>query len=179
MWPTKYSTEPRKTNVTINIRKLTDPKLMRRACAVTTGRERSRATLPVMYRCEHSPIRTPLFWIEMEGIPAFVSTHFVRHKVGVEHFVHSLRDDRNGDGTEDRNSLVTHAMLINAAALIQMSRKRLCYQAHEETRKVMGKIKDAMEHVDQALANNMRAECRYRGNRCPEPVCCGKVRLTE
>lgn len=159
--------------MTIAVQKLTDESLMRKACAVTMGKDSSKTTLEQIYKCEHSPIRTQLFWIEMRDIPSFVSVHFVRHKVGVEHFVKSLRDDRCGEGNEDRNSPVDHCMLINAQALINMARKRLCTKAHEQTRLVMIKIRLAIKDVDLALSDRMVPDCLYR-NGCYEIKCCGK-----
>ena len=41
-----------------------------------------------MLKAEHSPIRTLMFTIRLT-IPYFVSTHLVRHKIGVEHYVQS------------------------------------------------------------------------------------------
>ena len=159
--------------MTITAEKLTDVNLLRRACAVTMGAESSKARLETLYNCEHSPIRTQLFWVEMLGIPSFVSVHLVRHKIGVEHFVKSLRDDRCGKGGETRESPVNHAMLINAAALIQMARKRLCSQAHVQTQEVMRGIKDALATADPALVPFLIPECEYRGNVCHELKPCG------
>ena len=159
--------------MTITALKLTDETLLRRACAVTMGADSSKARLSTLYNCEHSPIRTQLFWIEMLGIPSFVSVHLVRHKIGVEHFVKSLRDDRCGKGGETRESPVNHAMLINAAALIQMARKRLCTQAHAHTRTAMRAILEAVAAVDPALATYMVPECKYRGGVCHELKSCG------
>ena len=82
----------------ISIRKLTDEKLMQRACEMTMHGETSNMTLEKIYKCEHSPIRTQMFWIEVLGIPSFASVHFVRHKIGVEHFVSTNREDRGGNG---------------------------------------------------------------------------------
>jgi hypothetical protein len=157
-----------------SVRKLTDLALLQRACAVTMGRAASRAQLETLYDCEHSPIRTQLFWVEMLGIPSFVSVHLVRHKVGVEHFVRSLRDDRGGKGDEGRLSPVNHFMLINAQALIQMARKRLCGAAHLQTRRVMHALRDAVAVADPVLARFMVPECDYRGGRCHELKSCGR-----
>jgi len=157
----------------ISAEKLTDENLLQRACAVTMGAETSRARLEALYDCEHSPIRTQIFWVEMRGIPSFVSVHLVRHKVGVEHFVKSLRDDRCGKGGETRESPVNHAMLINAAALIQMARKRLCTQAHPQTLAVMEGIKNAVAKADSALVKFLVPECEYRGGVCHELKSCG------
>ena len=43
---------------------------------------------------EHSPIRLLVMTIKITDIPYYVVGHFVRHKVGVEHFVKSQRTDR-------------------------------------------------------------------------------------
>jgi hypothetical protein len=158
----------------ISARKLTDLALLQRACAVTMGRENSRAQLEALYDCEHSPIRTQLFWIEMLSIPSFVSVHLVRHKVGVEHFVRSLRDDRGGRGDEGRDTPVNHVMLINAQALIQMARKRLCGAAHIRTRRIMAALRDAVAAADPVLARFMVPECDYRGGWCHELKSCGR-----
>jgi len=162
----------------ICVRKLTDLALLQRACAVTMGRSASRAQLETLYDCEHSPIRTQIFWIEMLAIPSFVSVHLVRHKVGVEHFVRSLRDDRGGIGNEGRNTPVNHFMLINAQALIQMARKRLCGASHLQTRRVMAGLRDAIAAVDPALTRFMVPECEYRGGRCHELKSCGRCPRT-
>lgn len=156
----------------ITITKLTDVSLLRTACTATTGKP-SKMSLDKAYTCEHSPIRTQLFWIEMKDIPTFVSVHFVRHKIGVEHFVRSNRVDRaEYTAVPDRLTPVTHCMLINAEALITMSRKRLCMQASKETREVMHMIKQQMLHIDPALYSHMVPNCVYRG-KCHELKSCG------
>lgn len=155
----------------ITVTKLTDLSLMQRACEFTIN-GKSNMSLEKIYRCEHSPIRTQIFWVEMERIPAFVSVHFVRHGVGVTHFVQSLRDDRGGTGNETRNSPVNHAMLVNAQALINMARKRLCYKAHRETVLVMSEIKKQVANLDKDLSAFMVPECLYRKG-CHELKSCG------
>lgn len=79
----------------ITIEKLTDISLLRKACESTMqAGKTSSVTLDSMYRCEHSPIRTQLFWITMDELPTFVSVHCVRHKIGIEHYCRSNREDR-------------------------------------------------------------------------------------
>lgn len=129
-------------------------------------------TLEKIYGCEHSPLRTQIFWVEMLGIPTFASTHFVRHKFGVEHFVSTNREDRGGDEEANRWTLVNHGMHINAQALINMARKRLCYKAHHEVRKIMEEIVNNMYMIDADLADRMVPECEYR-NGCHELRPCG------
>lgn len=80
----------------INITKLTDVDLLRKANAFTTGRS-SKMTLADAYKYGHSPIRTQLFWIELTDIPLFVASQLVRSHVGVQFFQKSKRTDRGGE----------------------------------------------------------------------------------
>ena len=79
----------------IKVTKLTNEQLMRDACSMTFAGT-SKQSLISMYKAEHSPARTQLFWIEAKYIPLFVATHFVRHHVGIQPFVLTHRKDRNG-----------------------------------------------------------------------------------
>jgi len=140
----------------------------------------AKCSLDQLYRWEHSPSRTQLFWINMLNIPTKVSVHLVRHAaVGQQHFVMSNRSDRGGAGDDQvtRNSPVNHRMLLNAQHLIDMSRKRLCFQASAETRTVMLAIWDAVLRIDIDLANYMVPNCVYRGGYCCEPKPCGQYRV--
>lgn len=81
-----------------------------------------------------------------------------------------MRDDRGGagDSVVTRETPVNHAMLVNAQALINMSRKRLCLQAHHATVAAWSRLRHAMLKVDQDLARAMKPECAYRNGYCPE-----------
>lgn len=146
---------------------------MRLACEFTRPPDAppSKMTLADIYRCEHSPMRTQLFWVEMFKIPTFVSVHLVRHNVGVTHFVQSNR--HNAD-LVDRNTPINHAMLINAQALVNMSRKRLCRKSAKATQDVWRLVKYEIERIDLALAERMVTDCIYRGE-CHELKPCGKL----
>ena len=158
------------------VEKLTDIDLLQWACSMTIDSV-SNMNLERIYRNEHSPIRTQIFKVSMIGIPTFVSTHFVRHNVGIlGHFCKTQRDDRIGDteGTaHDRWTPTNHGILCNAQALINIARKRLCNTSHLSTRAVMYTIRDAVKEVDEYLAKRMLPECRYRGNVCHEDRMCG------
>jgi hypothetical protein len=157
--------------VKIKVVKLVGKEIFDRACSFTVGKSVS-PNMAKFYLSEHSPIRTQLFWIEMLDIPTFVSVHFVRHKIGVEHFCKSNREDRPGyTGDSGRNHPMNHAMLINAQALINMARKRLCGKAHAKTRTVMGMIAAQVGMEDYELMSAMVPECQYRG-RCLEMKPC-------
>lgn len=148
--------------------KLTGTGLMQAACSMTTGGKNAKmVTLDDIYDNEHSPMRTQIFWIQMFGIPSFVSVHLRTHNVGVTHFVQSKRDDRGGNGQEGRLTPVDHGMLINSQALINMSRKRLCLNAHDLTVKTWEYLKEEIRNIDSDLAKYMVKECQYR-NECHE-----------
>lgn len=49
-------------NFTVSVRKLTDKELMQRACEMTFLGT-SKQSLLSMYKAEHSPTRTQVFWI--------------------------------------------------------------------------------------------------------------------
>lgn len=119
-----------------------------------------------------------MYRITLRYVPYCVSVHLVRHKFGVEHFVSTQRPDRTGSEVP-RDALpqtapVTHAMFINAAELLEISRKRLCAKAAEETRKAWEQVRDVMMGVDREMALAMVPECGSRGWRCPELQPCGK-----
>ena len=158
------------TGTAVTIRPLTDLAVVQRAAQMTTHGQPIKAPLAAWYRTEHSPVRARIFWIELERVPTFVSVHLTRHKAGVEHFVQSMRDDRGGAGDDvvTRLTPVNHGMLINAQALIHMSRKRLCYAASKRTVAAWRKVRQCMREVDPDLANYMVPECVYRNGICPE-----------
>lgn len=126
---------------------------------------------------EHSPIRELWFGVKM-NIPYYVSVHFVRHHIGVNHYVQSQRNDRQTkyDRTKaPQDSEVSHIMSINAAELIQMAHKRLCGQASDETRYTMQLIVKEVIKVAPYMQNVLVPLCVYRGGRCTEMFPCGKL----
>lgn len=157
----------------VEIEKLTDERILREACSFTSAAP-STMTLAKIYKCEHSPIRTQIFIIKMYDIPTFASVHLVRHKVGVEHWVKSNREDSPGyTGDTGRNHPVNHMMMLNAQALIQIMRKRLCGKAHERVQELMNLIQLEMFRVDPDLAIRLVPDCVYRSG-CYELKTCGR-----
>jgi len=123
----------------------------------------------------HSPIRELWFGIKMQ-IPYFVSVHFVRHHIGVNHYVQTQRNDRQGnyDRTKaPQDTTVSHIMSINAQELIFMSHKRLCSQASVETRTVMKEICRQVEELCPEFIGLLVPECVYRNGKCTEFYPCG------
>ena len=160
------------TKPTVVVTKVTDVELMRKACAFTINKD-SKMSLKNIYKCEHSPMRTQMFTVEMYNIPTFVSVHFVRHKIWCEHFVKTNRDDRESyTGDNGRWQPVNHMMFCNSQALITMAQSRLCLKSHIETVKIMELIKSSVKLVDPDLYEYMVPKCLYR-NGCYELKTCG------
>lgn len=127
-----------------------------------------------MLKAGHSPIRTLMFTIRME-LPYWVSTHFVRHKYGVEHYVSSQRNDRQDRfdrTTAPQGMTVSHIMDINAQELIQMAHMRLCGQAADETRQVMQAICQAVLEVNPEFERFLVPKCMTN----PKAVYCNEFR---
>ena len=93
----KFKEKPKlmNQNFTISVHKLTDEELMRKACEMTFLGT-SKQSLLNMYKSEHSPVRTQIFWIECNHIPLFVATHLLRHHVGSVPYQLTCRNDRKG-----------------------------------------------------------------------------------
>lgn len=139
-----------------------------------TTRRAVNASMEKCYASMHSPIRLSQFIIDLNGVPLYASTHFIRHNIGVQHFVRSQRPDRGGDVDEGRMSPQDHCMYVNAEALMNMSYKRLCNQASKETKAIMEAIYVAVRELDPALALQMVPACVLHNGRCPEVFsCCG------
>lgn len=160
----------------VTVYKITGTNLLKDACESTMHQKvESKMTTLSIYNCEHSPIRSQMFVVKMEGIPNFVSVHLVRHNVGVQHYVQTMRVDRGAEDIANRMTPTNHTMILNAQTLINMARRRLCYKASKETRDVFNAIIDAVAKVDEDLPKFLEPECIYRGGFCHEPKMCGNV----
>lgn len=125
---------------------------------------------------EHSPIRSLMYRWQWGGLKSWISVHFVRHKIGIEHFVSTQRSDRTMVNRDEKrqDSSVNHECIANAQAIITISRKRLCKQSHSETRDVWEKT---VERMDPIMRSVCVPECIYRGF-CPEFKTCGYAATT-
>lgn len=123
---------------------------------------------------EHSPIRLIKFYWRWKNLKSWVSVHFVRHKIGIEHWVSTQRTDRTGVNRDElpQSAFVNHACEADAQALINISRKRLCNCASKDTREAWQLVKEKIAKKEPELASCMVRECIYRGF-CPEMFGCG------
>lgn len=126
---------------------------------------------------EHSPLRELWFGFRL-NIPYWVSVHFVRHHIGVNHYVQSQRDDRQklyNRAEAPQGTYVNHIISVNAQELVQMAHKRLCNQASPETREVMKEMVAEVLKVCPEFETVLVPLCVYRGGRCTEFFPCGKA----
>ena len=122
---------------------------------------------------EHSPIRLIEIDWTWESIKSWVSVHWTRHKH--EKFVSTQRDDRKEhDISRDDTPQGTPVVMdnyANAQQLIDIFRKRLCYQASPETRELAEDFKMAIWEIEPELSDVLVPNCVYR-NGCPEFEMC-------
>lgn len=123
---------------------------------------------------EHSPIRLLLINWRWDCIKYWVSVHFVRHKIGIEHFVRTQRTDRTGKSRDSapQDALVDHECTANAQSIINISRKRLCSKASPETREAWKLVLEKLSTREPELCSVCVPECIYRGA-CYEFDPCG------
>ena len=125
-----------------------------------------------LFISEHSPIRLLVFGIQLFDIPSYVSVHLVRHTQGVQHFVESKRKVVN-QSEVNRLTEVDHLLWLNAQALINISRKRLCSKTDKVTKQVWKLVLETIAPVEKELYSLCVPECNYRGF-CPEFISCSK-----
>lgn len=147
----------------------------------TTGKYPDSNWKLKLVRSEHSPIRRIKFYWRWQGLKYWVSVHFTRHKIGIEHWINTQRTDRTGIDRDElpQNALVNHASEADAQALINISRKRLCYCASPDTRQAWQEVKNKVSEVESEIGQSMVKECVYRNGYCPEFKSCGYVHTKE
>ena len=118
---------------------------------------------------EHSPLRHSLITIELKNIPYYVTTHLVRHHIGIEKYISTSREDRTNIPRDSRKQTdtVTMRMDLNIQSLINISRKRLCGQADPITRKVWELVVEEVAKYDENIAFACVPE-GIRSAGCPE-----------
>lgn len=122
---------------------------------------------------EHSPIRLLEIDWSWLNIPYWVSTEWARHRF--EKFITSQRDDRMIDdiprGKKPQDALVNYDGYANAQNTIDAWRKRLCYQATPEARKLAEEFKIELRQHEHEWSDILVPNCIYRCG-CPEFSMC-------
>jgi hypothetical protein len=140
----------------------------------TTSREPSESFLKRIMLSEHSPIRRVFYSWLWQDLPYWVSNHFVRHKYGIEHFVKSQREDRTHIRRDSLSQaeLINHEAEANLQSIINISRKRLCFNASQETRRAWEDVINEVVMADPVTDGIFVPDCIYRGY-CYEMKTCG------
>lgn len=131
-----------------------------------------------MLLSEHSPIRQLIFKAKWYDIKYWVSVHFVRHWLGIVHWISSQRPDRLTGVKSNRDdapqaTLVIHEFEVNAQAIISISRKRLCKgNPMPETREAWQAFVDSFKDIQPEMHAVCVPDCIYRGW-CYEYKSCG------
>lgn len=152
------------------------------ACNTTIGKESGTREPSSRWKRrlllgEHSPIRQLMIKAKWYDLPYWVSVHLVRHWLGIVHWIKSQRPDRTSKEKTNRNDApqntpINHEIEVNAQAMINISRKRLCNCAMSETRDAWKMVLDSIKDVEPELYSVCVPECIYRGF-CPEFYSCG------
>lgn len=99
---------------------------------------------------------------------------FVRHHIGVNHYIQTQRSDRTGVNRDEKpqGEMVSHIMSVNAQELVFMAHKRLCKQASAETQAVMREIVKKVVEVAPYMKSVLVPLCAYRNGKCTEMFPC-------
>lgn len=165
----------------IEIEEITDWKRVVNAARFTVKKEPldhepSTAFKKAIILAEHSPLRLLEFDIRVYDVPKYVIMHLVRHNQGIEKFVSTSRPDRNKEPIprhEQRaDDLIDCQFSVNAQALINISKVRLCKRAEKATRNLWWRVVAKLHDIEPELAEACEPQCIYRGL-CPEMKSCG------
>jgi hypothetical protein len=127
-----------------------------------------------MLLAEHSPIRQLFIKCKWYDLKYWVSVHIVRHKIGIEHWVRTQREDRTGINRDElrQGNKVEHEFIADAQAMINISRKRLCKMAAPETIEAWNAVLQSIKNEQPELYDVCVPDCIYRGW-CYEYKSCG------
>ncbi len=148
----------------------------------TTEKQPTSAWKKKLLRSGHSPARTLMYTAEISDVPYWVVMHLVRHKVGIEHYVSTQRNDRQSDydrAEARQDAPVLYRFEANAQALIEISHRRLCGKAAAETREVWRQVCEAIKQFTPEMDGLLVPACVHQGGRCDEFKPCGIERQNE
>lgn len=137
------------------------------------GKEPSRKFKREILLSEHSPIRAIEIKFRWSDIPYWVAMHWKTHKW--ESRTNTQRNDRQkvyDRGKAPQDSPVNFIGEPNVQHLIDTWRKRLCYQASNETRKYAEDFKSTLKTVEPEISDVLVPNCVYRCG-CCEATGCG------
>lgn len=165
----------------IEIKRITSWERVLNACRMTVNKkylakEPGDEFKRKLVMSEHSPLRMLEFDITISDLPYWIHAELCRHHIGVEKFVTTSRPDRTHSGLTryelPQDALISMTLSMNAQAIINVSRMRLCRKAADETQAVWNAVISKLREVEPILADACVPNCIYRGF-CPEIEPCG------
>ena len=155
----------------VEVTQLTSNEAVNEAASFVTG-NKVKLPLKKWLASEHSPIRDLIFKIDFYGIKNYVATHLKTYNRDViSNVTESNRADyakKYGKVVSDsRETPTNHHMVLNAAAIIKISRERICNEASVDTIKVWRAVREEIAKINPDLATFMVPECVYRNGLCP------------
>ena len=157
----------------VKVTRLTSKELVDRVTSYTVHRE-VHPNYRKLLHAGHSVIRADLYLIELNDVPIEQRDHLTRHKVGIEFWCQTHRDDRTGETpmTVTYETPTNMAVICNAETLMNLAHKRLCFMSHHKTVELVNMIKAEVAKINPDLADEMVPMCYYRKH-CPELKSCG------
>ena len=139
------------------------------------GHEPSTKFKRAILMAEHTPIRDIVLRWRWPSIKSWIATHFARHH-HLEPRISTQRNDRQKKYNRDeapQAALVEMNVEGNTQACIDMMRKRLCRQAHPETRAYAEDMKCVVHNIEPEIADSFIPNCVYRFGCCEGENNCG------
>jgi len=155
----------------IEVTQVTSNEAVNEAASFVTG-NKVRVPLKKWLASEHSPIRDLIFKIDFYGIKNYVAAHLKTYNRDViSNITESNRRDYAAkygkQVSDDRETPTNHHMMLNAAAMIKISRDRICNEASVDTIKVWRAVREEVRKINPEMALFMVPECVYRNGLCP------------
>ncbi len=122
-------------------------------------------------KAEHSPINVLTYSWKWVDIPYWVSMELRTHRIGIpqdeyQHWIRSQRKEKMR-GKLPQDAPVNHIVQANAQALINVSKKRLCYRPSKQAQEAWQMVLTALQPLEPELVKCCVPMCVYRGF-CPE-----------
>ena len=143
--------------------------LVKNACRTTarkqfTDNEATDGFKKKILFAEHTPIRLLNIYWKWADIPYYVAMEWARHKF--EKFISTQRNDRQKNYDRNKapqNAPVNFDGFANMQNLIDAWRKRLCFQATDEARKLAEDFKRKLHETHPIESDVLVPHCVYRG----------------
>ena len=135
-----------------------------------TGTEITHEWKKAILKSEHSPIRDMVIRAKFTNMPRFVADQLVRHHIGFQPYMGTWRPDRGCEKPRSEQTMKDPTVLrlvLNAHALINISRERLCTGASQKTREAWKMLLKELSKIEPELVFYCVPSCINRAG-CKE-----------